>query len=117
VRWSDLAPRSFFHPRQRLTELFVHRVGCALVPVGILSYLVMTGALLRAFDEVIRFTATRYAPIQSVPFGAGWTPQSHPLLCCFLPQRCWWRWCTPFAGGSVVAIVSYNFAPLLRLLG
>jgi hypothetical protein len=77
------ASLAFLHPRQRPTESMVYLVGCALVPLGIVSYLVMTGAVLPAFDDVIRFTATRYAPIQSVPFGAGWTPQNHPLLYLF----------------------------------
>jgi hypothetical protein len=74
---------AFFHPRQRPTELIAYLIGCALAPVGILSYIVMTGALLPAFDDVIRLTAERYASIQPVPFGAFRTPQYHPLLYLF----------------------------------
>ena len=45
--------------------------GAALAPAGLVAYVVWHHALAAAFDDVIRFTAVRYAPIQIVPFGSG----------------------------------------------
>jgi hypothetical protein len=81
---------AFFHPRQRPTELIAYLAGCALVPVAILCYIVTTGALLPAFDDIIRFTGERYAGIQSVPFGAFHTRQSYPLLYLFPAAALLW---------------------------
>ena len=42
-----------------------------IAPAGMLAYVVGHHALAAAFDDVIVLTATRYAAIQSVPFGFG----------------------------------------------
>jgi hypothetical protein len=60
---------AFFNLRRRRAELFAYVLGCVLVPAGLLAYLAGHHALVAAFDDVIRFTATRYAAIQAVPFG------------------------------------------------
>jgi hypothetical protein len=62
---------AFLNLRRHRIELITYVLGCALVPVGLLAYVVSHEALTAAFDDVILFTAVRYAPIQSVPFGSG----------------------------------------------
>ena len=71
------AMTAFLNLRRHRVELIVYVLGCALVPAGLLAYLAGHHALAAAFDDVIRFTAERYAPIQSVPFGFG--GQNPPL--------------------------------------
>ena len=63
------AMTAFLNLRRHRAELIVYVLGCALAPVGLLAYVVRHHALAAAFDDVIRFPAERYAPIQSVPFG------------------------------------------------
>ena len=70
-------PDCFFNLRRHRAELIAYVLGCALVPAGLFAYLAGHHALAAAFDDVIRFTAQRYAPIQSVPFGFG--GQNPPL--------------------------------------
>ena len=65
------AVTAFLNLRRRHPELIVYVLGCALVPAGLLAYVIWHHALAAAFDDVIRFTAGRYAAIQSVPFGFG----------------------------------------------
>jgi hypothetical protein len=62
---------SFLNLRRPRAQLIVYVLGCALVPAGLLAYVLGHHALAAAFDDVIRFTVERYAPIQSVPFGYG----------------------------------------------
>ena len=71
------AVTAFLNLRRHRAELIVYVLGCALVPAGLLAYVVGHHALAAAFDDVIRFTAERYASIQSVPFGFG--GQNPPL--------------------------------------
>jgi hypothetical protein len=63
------AVTAFLNPRRHRTELITYVLGCMLVPAGLLAYVARHCALTAAFDDVIVFTATRYATIQSVPFG------------------------------------------------
>jgi hypothetical protein len=58
---------AFLNLRRHRAELITYMLGCALVPIGLLAYVVWHDALAAAFDDVILFTAVRYAPIQSVP--------------------------------------------------
>jgi hypothetical protein len=89
---------AFLHPRQRPIELIVYLIGCALVPLGLLSYVVSTHALLPAFNDVIRFTAERYSSVQWVPFAWGGNLQNRPLEYVFpaaglmLALVCAFRW-------------------------
>ena len=62
---------AFLNLRRHRAQLIAYVLGCALAPAGLLAYVVGHHALAAAFDDVIRFTAERYAPIQSVPFGSG----------------------------------------------
>jgi hypothetical protein len=75
------AVTAFLHLRRRRAELFAYVLGCALAPAGLLAYLAGHHALVAAFDDVIRFTATRYAAIQTVPFG--FSGEKHPLTYLF----------------------------------
>jgi hypothetical protein len=74
------AVTAFFNLRHRV-ELIAYVLGCALAPASLLAYVAWHNALAVAFDDVILFTATRYAPIQGVPFGFG--GQNHPLTYLF----------------------------------
>ena len=65
--------------RQQRAESIAYVFGCALVPICLLAYLGWHQALAAAFEDVIRFSAERYAPIQSVPFGFGRYTQNLPL--------------------------------------
>jgi hypothetical protein len=69
---------AFLHPRQRPTGLIVYLIGCALAPLGLLSFVVSTHAVLPAFDDVIRFTAEQYSSIQWVPFAYWVGTQNYP---------------------------------------
>ncbi len=62
---------TFFNLRRYRAELIVYVVACAVVPAGLLAYVVGHHVFAAAFDDVIWFTATRYVANQSVPFGFG----------------------------------------------
>jgi hypothetical protein len=76
------AAAAFLSPRRWL-ELAVYALGCLLVPIGLVIYLISQHALAAAFDGVIVFAATRYASIQMVPFGTFVAAQNLPLLLLF----------------------------------
>ena len=65
------AATAFLNLRRPRTELIAYLFACALVPAAMLAYVIGHHALAAAFDDVIRFTAGRYWPIQIVPFGFG----------------------------------------------
>src|SRR5262249_43766117 len=73
------AMTAFLNVRRHRAELIVYVLGCALVPVGLLAYVIWHHAFAAAFDDVILFTATRYAPVASVPFGTLEGPGFGPL--------------------------------------
>lgn len=73
------AMTAFLNLRRDRTEVIAYVLGGALVPAGLLIYLVSNQALAAAFDDVIRFTAARYSPIQGVPFGSFSDTQNLPL--------------------------------------
>jgi hypothetical protein len=77
------AATAFVYPQRRSRELIIYALGCALVPVGLLIYLISHRALAAAFDGAIVFAGTRYASIQTVPFGAFVDAQTLPLLVLF----------------------------------
>lgn len=54
-------------------------IGGALVPLGLIGYLLAAGAFAAAFNDVIRFTAAHYASVQWVPIGSGADLQNFPL--------------------------------------
>jgi hypothetical protein len=65
------AATAFLNLRRHRAEAVSFVLGCTLVPICTFGYLIAHGALTEAFDDVILFAATRYASIQSVPFGSG----------------------------------------------
>jgi hypothetical protein len=69
-----LAAMTAFLQRRQRTELITYVLGCGLAPAGLLAYVAWHHSLAAAFDDVIRFTADRYAAVQAVPFGAGPDP-------------------------------------------
>jgi len=73
------AMTAFLNPRRDRTELIAYLLGGAVVPAGLLIYLVSNQALAAAFHDVIRFTAARYSSIQGVPFGSFSDAQNFPL--------------------------------------
>jgi hypothetical protein len=77
------AATAFSYPQRRSRGLVIYALGCLLVPVGLLIYLIWHHALAAAFDGVIVFAATHYASIQMVPFGSFVGAQTYPLLFLF----------------------------------
>jgi Dolichyl-phosphate-mannose-protein mannosyltransferase len=77
------AATAFFNPQRRSMELVIYALGCLLVPIGLLIYLISHHALAAAFDGVIVFAATRYSSIQMVPFGTFVDAQTFPILFLF----------------------------------
>jgi hypothetical protein len=73
------AATAFVGSRCQRTSLIAFALGSALLPICLLMYVIGQDALAAAFDDVIVFTATRYASIQSVPFGHFVNDQSRPL--------------------------------------
>ena len=73
------AAAGFVGSHRQRTGLIVFALGSALIPICLLAYVIGQGALAAAFDDVIVFTATRYASIQSVPFGYFANDQNWPL--------------------------------------
>ena len=94
---------AFLNVRRYRTELIAYVLGGAIVPAGLLAYLVGQHALMAAFDDVIRFTAERYSSIQGVPFGWGVVPRDLPL-----------KYLYPLAG--VLALIAGIRDPRDRLL-
>jgi hypothetical protein len=74
---------AFLSLRRDRAETIAYVLGVALVPAAILVYLALNGSLVAAFDNVIRWTSTRYAAIQYVSFGSFVSPQNYPLLILF----------------------------------
>ena len=94
---------AFWQPRQRPAALVAYLVGCALVPLGLVGYLVATHTLVPAFRDVILFPAEQYTSIQGLPFGAGANARNWPLeylfavatgLTVLVTVRNWraWQW-------------------------
>ena len=54
-----------------------------VIPVCLVGYLIWRHVFAAAFDDVILFTARRYAPIQVLPFGITRTTQNYPLMMLF----------------------------------
>jgi hypothetical protein len=79
-----LAALAVFLPlRRHRLALIVYIAAGALVPVGLVLYLVWIHAFVAAFNDVIVWAATQYAPIQVVPYG-NWTGgQNAPLIYVF----------------------------------
>src|SRR5262245_10897512 len=73
------AAAGFAGSRRHRTVLIAFALGGALVPLSVLAYVIGQGALAAAFNDVIVFSATRYASIQSVPFGYFANAQNWPL--------------------------------------
>ena len=84
----------FLNLRTHIWPLAGYVAAGAIAPLCTLGYLVSQHALLAAFDDIIRFTATRYAGIQGVPFGYG--SQGAGLLLLFL---------FPFAAVLILLVV------------
>jgi hypothetical protein len=77
------AVTAFADKSRKQVQFIAYVLGCALVPVALIAYVLWNNAFSAAFDDVIRFTATRYAPIQGVPFGWGQHIQTFPLVWVF----------------------------------
>jgi hypothetical protein len=76
-----LAALTAFFPLRR--PLIVYVLAGALVPTGLIFYLVWHGALVAGFDDVILFTAGQYAPMQGLPYGYWASAQNAPFLFVF----------------------------------
>ena len=58
-------------------------VGMVVVPTAMVLHVTAAGALVEAFDDVIRYPALHYAGIQAVPFGMGASLQTLALVALF----------------------------------
>ena len=105
------AMTAFLNLRRHRAELIVYVLGCSLVPVGLLAYVVWHHALAAAFDDVILFAAVRYAPIQSVPFGSGGEFGFGPLKYLFPLAALLTSSSAPATGAAVFATVCFGRAP------
>jgi hypothetical protein len=67
--WAVLAAMAaFFNLRQNRSELVAYVLGGILVFAGMIAVLAGQHTLVAAFDDVIVFAVTRYAPIQYLPY-------------------------------------------------
>jgi hypothetical protein len=73
------AGASFMGSGRRQAKLIAFALGSALIPMCLVAYVVAQGSVADAFDDVIVFATTRYASIQSVPFGYFVNDQNRPL--------------------------------------
>ena len=69
--------------RHKRLELSVFVLGGLVIPVCLIGYLLWRHVFAAAFDDVILFTARRYAPIQVLPFGDRANAQNYPLMTLF----------------------------------
>jgi len=67
----------------RRSEAIAYLAGAAVVPIGLVVYLLANQSFGAAFYDVVLFTLQRYSSIQSVPFGRGANPQNFPFECLF----------------------------------
>jgi hypothetical protein len=89
--------------RQDRAAAITYLFAVFLAPAGLVAYLAANHSFAVAFDDVIRFTASRYAGIQSVPFGYGASLAFLPLLAMF-----------PAAGLLTVLVSSRDWRGSLR---
>jgi hypothetical protein len=69
--------------RHKRVDLSVFVLGGLVIPVCLIGYLLWRHVFAAAFDDVILFTARRYAPIQVLPFGDRANAQNYPLMTLF----------------------------------
>jgi len=69
--------------RRKRVELSVFVLGGLVIPVCLIGYLFWRHVFAAAFDDVILFTARRYAPIQVLPFVDRANAQNYPLMVLF----------------------------------
>jgi hypothetical protein len=75
---------AFLNPRRRHAALFFYLLGGAAAPAALIAFVVRQHAFAAALDDIIRFTGSRYASIESVPFGS-WADQQNFLLKALFP--------------------------------
>ena len=101
--WVTLATAASFIDLRRFRRQFVAcLLGCLIVPLLCLAYIVLIGALVPAFDDIVRFTLTQYAGIQRVPYGAA-APEFSPDVYLF-----------PVAGVLALITLATDFRTVLR---
>jgi len=65
--------------RGRKTQMAACVVGCAIVPILCLAYIMLNGELSAGYADIIRFPATDYGGIQGVRFASGVVGKTLPL--------------------------------------
>jgi hypothetical protein len=98
----------FLNLRRQRAELIAYVLGAAIVPVGLLAYVVGQHAFAAAFDDVIRYPAGHYAAVNVVPFGYATDLVNYPL-----------KYLYPLAGVLTLFVVARDWRggirdPLLR---
>ena len=103
--------------------------GCATVPLLTVAYILHQSSLAAAVADILVFTATRYASIQTLPYGEGGglfhpVVLIHPLNLLLLAGVCWqdWRGCrhdrvlrTAAAFALVALVAAYPRPDLVHL--
>jgi hypothetical protein len=89
--------------RHKRVELSVFVLGGLVIPACLIFYLVWRQVFAAAFDDVILFTARRYAPIQVLPFGDRANAQNYPLMMLF-----------PIAGVLLFLVCARDWRACLR---
>jgi hypothetical protein len=94
---------AFLNWRQNRAGSIAYVLAVGLVPAGLFVYLALNGSILAAFEDVILWTASRYASIQYVPFGLFASPQNFPFKYLF-----------PLAAGLTLLICARDWRAALR---
>jgi hypothetical protein len=62
------AATAYLNVRRYRAETAIFVLGCAIIPLGLLGYLLAHGTLMDAYQDVIVFPATRYLAVNHIPY-------------------------------------------------
>jgi hypothetical protein len=94
---------AFFPLRRHYAAPIAYLIAGAVLPLVLILYLVWHHVLVAAFDDVVLFAATRYAPIEALPYGYAATWGNYPFVSVF-----------PLAGLVTLAIFARDRSASLR---
>ena len=77
------AMTAFLNLRQNRAEAIAYVLGCALAPAGALAYLLAQRTLAPAYDDIVRFTTTRYLSVNLVRWAFNFSALNRPLKYAF----------------------------------
>ena len=62
---------TFINVRHFSRQLMVCLMGCLVIPIVCLAYIILNGEFTSAYEDIVEFTLYHYTSIQGVPFGWG----------------------------------------------